>query len=338
MGNSNKMDIRYLEPGEYEKWDQFVDQSDCGTIFQQSLWLKPMADIQHLHFSIVACFKGGEMTGGMAFTWKKKFGFLPIIQIPVKTPFFGPVFMSAKTMYRSRSESQLHSVTAALNKFILSRFQLLSVSFPPAMTDIRPYSWNGFDTGIRYTYVSELHRDVQLREKFDPEVRRRIKKARELDHELIIDNSDNYMMQAWELEQQSFRRQHFRHSGFTKQAFLSFLKTLSDKGAIQVFTMILEGAPIASVVSVQEKTRGIAYNWQAGANKEHLTTGLNQLLHQQVIEYYSTEGYAHYDLMGADTGTIAKYKSTFNFPLVPMYSASKSRGITKLGMMIKKFI
>ena len=91
-------------------------------------------------------------------------------------------------------------------------------------------------------------------------------------------------------------------------------------------------------MTVHEKTKGIAYYWQAGASKEYLPTGLNQLLVQRVIEHYTSEGYKKFDFVGADTDTIARYKSTFNFPLVPMYSVSKSRGMTKFGLMIKKFV
>lgn len=338
MANSNKIDIRYLEPGEHALWDLFVDESEFGTIFQKSIWLKPLAEFQHLSFSIAACFKGGKIIGGMAFTWKKKFGLFPIMQIPLKTPFFGPVFVSSNTKYRSKIESQLHTVMNAFNDFILSRYQHFTVAFPPAVSDIRPYSWNGFETGIRYTYESKLDPDIQLQEEFDSDIRRRIKKAGELEHEVSIDNSDAYITHAWELEQQSFRRHHFQQSGFSKQEFLSFIKTLSGEGSAMVFSMIHDGAPIASVLTVHEKTRGIAYYWQAGANKEYLSTGLNQLLIQRIIEHYTSEGYKKFDLLGADTDTIARYKSTFNFPLVPMYSVSKSRGISKFGLMIKKFI
>jgi len=260
MGNSTKIDIRYLEPGEYEQWDHFVDESEFGTIFQKSIWLMPLAEFQHLSFSIAACFKGGKMIGGMAFTWKKKLGLFPIIQMPFKTPFFGPVFVSSNTRYRSKIESQLHSVMGAFNDFILSRYQYFSASFPPAMTDIRPYSWNGFETRIRYTYVSELNPDIQLQEGFNSDIRRRIKKAQELEHEVMIDNSDKFIAYAWELEQQSFRRQHFQQSGFSKQEFLSFIKIFSGEGSSMVFTMIYQGAPIASVVTVHEKTKGIARN------------------------------------------------------------------------------
>lgn len=338
MGTSNKIETRYLQEEEYPLWDAFVDQSPEGTIFQKSNWLRPLAKFQHLNFSIAACFKGGKMIGGLAFTWIKKFGLFPVIQIPLKTPFFGPVFISSNTKYRSKIESQLHTAMNALNDFIFSRYQHFIAAFPPALTDIRPYSWNGFETGIRYTYVGKLNSNIQLQESFDSDIRRRIKKAQELDHEVIMESSDTYINHAWELEQQSFKRQHFSQSGFTKQEFLSFIKTLSGEGSSMVFTMIHEGAPIASVVTVHEKTRGIAYYWQAGASKEYLSTGLNQLLIQRIIEHYVSEGYKKFDLMGADTDTIARYKSTFNFPLVPMYSVSKTRGVTKFGLMIKKFI
>jgi len=338
MASANKIETRYLKEEEYPLWDAFVDQSVEGSLFQKSIWLLSVAGFQDLNFDIVACYKGGKIVGGLAFTWKKKFGLFPIIQIPLKTPFFGPVFVSSNTRYRSKVESQLHTVMNALNDFILPRFQHFVASFPPAMSDIRPYSWNGFETRVRYTYVGDLASEVPLQENFESDIRRRIKKARELDHEVISSNSETCISHAWELEQQSFRRHHFQQFGFAKPEFQSFIETLSEAGLSRVFTMMHEGAPIASVVTMHEKSRGIAYYWQAGASKDHLSTGLTQLLIQEILDYYRSQGYSRFDLMGADTDTIARYKSTFNFPLVPMYSVSKSRGITKFGLQIKEFI
>ena len=78
---------------------------------------------------------------------------------------------------------------------------------------------------------------------------------------------------------------------------------------------------------ILDQATGTAYYWHAGADKDFLNTGLNQLL---VLKSF--------DFVGADTESIARYKSTYNFPLVPMYSVSKSRSIARLGMAIKNLI
>lgn len=38
-----KLTIRYLEKGEYDIWDEFVDESLYGTIFSKSYWLQKVS-------------------------------------------------------------------------------------------------------------------------------------------------------------------------------------------------------------------------------------------------------------------------------------------------------
>jgi len=338
MGTSNQIDIRYLETSEYDLWDQFVDGCKYGTIFHKSFWLLPISKPQHLKFDIAACFKGGKLVAGMAFTWKRKYGRIPVIQTPLKTPFFGPVISYSDTKYSSKIESQVQSTATALTNFLMSKFQLFQAQFPPSLTDIRPYVWNGFLPKVHYTYIGEIHEDSVPSENFEPDIKRRIKKALELDHRLIVDSSRENISFAWDLEQLSFKRQQFSITAFRKDDFISFVQKLVEKGSAEVFTITQNEDPVASVVMILDQSRGVAYYWMAGANKDYLSTGLNQLLIQLILEKYKASSFRWFDFVGADTDSIARYKSTFNFPLVAMYSVTKSRGLAKVGMMIKKVI
>ncbi len=69
-----------------------------------------------------------------------------------------------------------------------------------------------------------------------------------------------------------------------------------------------------------------------------MSTGLNQLLILKVLEYYQQTELNRFDFVGADTESIARFKSTFNLPLVPLYSVSKSRGAVRLGLQLKKYL
>lgn len=259
MATTNSIETRYLDSSEYELWDQFVDGSTHGTIFHKSLWLQPVAGFQKLSFSIVGSFKGGKLVGGIAFTWKKKFGLIPVIQMPIKTPFFGPVISYSDTKYRSKIESQVQSITTALCSFITSRYQYFHAQFPPSFTDVRPYVWNGFEARVHYTYVTDLQDNPELLEDFDSDIKRRIKKALELNHQLNIDNSAENISFAWKLEQLSFERQNFSLSSFGEVDFLSLIQILESKGASEVITMSHSGKPVASVVSILDRVKGVAY-------------------------------------------------------------------------------
>ena len=338
MGTTSKIETRYLQPEEYHLWDSFVDESRDGTIFHKTLWLKPISAWQNLNFSIAACFKGGKIVGGMAFTWKKKFGRIPVIQMPLKTPVFGPVISQSETKYQSKIERQVQATVQEISGFLMTKYQLFHAQFPPTVTDVRPYAWAGFNTAIHYTYRTQFNKDFNLPSIVESDINRRIKKASQLPYIHIVDNSKHYIGQAWDLEQKSFKRQKFQLDVNLRNKFTTLVQDLVRTNTAQVHTIDHDGKSVASIIMISDRAKKASYYWMAGADKDYLSTGLNQLLLIQVIQKYKDADFESIDLVGADTESIARYKSTFNLPLIPMYSVSKSRGIARLGIRIKNLI
>lgn len=335
MGAGSNIDTRYLTPEEYQLWDQFVDVCVDGTIFHKSTWLKPISALQNLNFSIAACFKGGELIGGMAFSWKKKFGLFPVIQIPARTFYFGPVIARSETQYQSKSESHHQSVVLALTKFLMFDYQMFRASFPPSVSDIRPYSWNGFQTSIHYTYRTDLIPEKDFLKSFDHSVRKQINKGKKLESAFHTENAVRDIRAAIELEQKSFRRQSFSMSPVSGTAFNDFVASLIENKLAQIYTISLNDTPVASRIVIQDRPKGIVYDWMAGADKNYLSTGLNQLLMYRVLEELQQSEFNYFDFGGAGTASIARYKSTFNFKLIPMYAVAKERGIAQIGEHLK---
>ncbi len=139
-------------------------------------------------------------------------------------------------------------------------------------------------------------------------------------------------------EQKSFQRQNFQQKSNNRNNFVEMVQKLVKENVAQVYTIDHEGKSVASIIMIQDLVKKAAYYWMAGADKEYLSTGLNQLLMIQVIQKYQKADFESFDLVGADTESIARYKSTFNFPLIPIYSASKERGLVQAGLIIKRIM
>ncbi|HKK40928.1 MAG TPA: GNAT family N-acetyltransferase [Bacteroidales bacterium] len=338
MAKSNNIETRYLETEEYSLWDTFVDQSKDGTIFHKTNWLRTFADWQHLKLCVAGCFKGTELTGGMAFTWKKKFGIIPVMQQPVKTPFFSPVIANSQTGYLSKIESQLNATLNSLIDFLSSEFKLLQIQFPPSFSDIRTFLWKDFESSVHYTYLTAIQQLEDLISVYDPSVRRQIKKGGEQNYSLYKDNSREFIEAAWELEQKSFKRQQLDMQYATNEDFVSFIELLAEQESAQTYTIKFEDRAIASQIVLLDNAKKSSYYWLAGVDNRYLSTGLNQLLLHKILTDLQDRGYQLFDFVGAGTKTIAKYKSTFNFPLVPMYSVRKAGTLVKFGLTVKKFI
>ena len=338
MAKSDNLNTRYLNRDEYDLWDRFVDRSAEGTIFHKSYWLSTFATWQHLQLRIAGCFKGDELAGGMAFTFKRKYGMIKVMQVPLKTPFFGPVLSDTETKYLSRTENHRHSVICSLIDFVMSEIGMFTAVLTPPFEDIRPFIWNGFSPGIHYTYIKEISNDTDLLDCYDSSVRRQIKKGEQQDYTFHTDNTKDFIFKARELEQRSFERQKLNLDYASGNDFFSFISDLAEKGNAQTYTIKQGDTAVASQIVIFDLPKKMAYYWLAGAEKQYLSTGLNQLLLHLVLKDIQEKGFRGFDFVGAGTESIARYKSTFNFPLVSMHSVTRTRGVTRLLLQIKEMI
>ena len=219
---------------------------------------------------------------------------------------------------------------------MMSGYSLFHAHFPPAFTDVRPYIWNGFATNLHYTYITRLAKGTDLSASYDPQVRRQIKKGEQLKHSFLAEDSRDLIISAWELEQKSYQRQRLDMRYAPKESFASFIGSLAGREAAKTYTVIFQDRAVASQIVILDQAKSTAYYWLAGADRDYLSTGLNQLLLHGVLVNLQELGYQSFDFVGAGTESIAKYKSTYNFPLVPMFSVSKAKGLASAGLMLKK--
>lgn len=59
-----EMMVREINPAEYELWNELVDVSPYGTIFQKSDWLTICKDSFNFDLNMYGCFHNEELVGG----------------------------------------------------------------------------------------------------------------------------------------------------------------------------------------------------------------------------------------------------------------------------------
>ncbi len=60
----DEIEVRELEPSEYNEWDLLVEKSQTGTLFHTSEWLGICRDVLSKDLKIYGCFRKGELVGG----------------------------------------------------------------------------------------------------------------------------------------------------------------------------------------------------------------------------------------------------------------------------------
>jgi hypothetical protein len=204
----------------------------------------------------------------------------------------------------------------------------------PSFRDIRPFTWSGFHAAVNYTFIGNIREGIDLASGYDPSLKRQIKKGEKLEFDFRKDNSPSVILHARDLEQRSFKRQGLRLEYGDEKGFTEWIMQLCAAGSAQTYMISHHGAAAGQII-ILDRPKKTAYYWLAGADQEILPTGLNQLFLHLVLTDLQEQGFEYFDFVGAGTESIARYKSTFNFPLVPFYSINFSRGLAGMALKIK---
>lgn len=329
--------VRYLKEEEHEAWDAFVDHSEYGTIFHKSYWNNAIFALDpQVSFQVVACFKEDRIIAGLSTGSMKKFGFIRTMVPPYASPFYGILFKERDTDMLSKLESYRYEVLDELLAFIEKEFQIIRLSLLPGFEDIRSFNLRSYTSEEKYTYLVDTSNPDLLFEKFLPALRRQIKKGEKLDYQIRELSGSGEMSIVYDLIETSYSRQ--RHSfRFGRQQFYDFMEQPELGKHLKVYSIWQEDKPVAAIVLLVD--RSTAYYWLAGVDPQFSNTGLNQVLMWQLLKKMPELGITSFDFMGANTPSIAKYKSGYNFMLVSYHQLSREsgRGARQL-MSVKRII
>ena len=93
---SKKYHVRILAETEYAEWDQLVELSPGGTVYNTSWWVDMIARLTGARMEIVGCFVGDNLCGGCAAYIRSWAGRLRVVAPPT-TPYNGFVLREPAT-------------------------------------------------------------------------------------------------------------------------------------------------------------------------------------------------------------------------------------------------
>jgi lipid II:glycine glycyltransferase (peptidoglycan interpeptide bridge formation enzyme) len=188
----------------------------------------------------------------------------------------------------------------------------------PDFTDIRPFTWNGWQSKVFYAYYLDTRTDMQTN--MDLSTRRTIAKAIRQGIEI---KPSHDISEFYELFSMTFRKQGLR-------------PPVSESFLTRIFDLVTSTASgemwIAQTPSAETITAHIilwdnrrAYAWSAGSQPRFGNTGAPSLLIQEEFNVLKKRGVNEYNLMSGNFPQFAYFTSGFNPRLVPYYGVSKSR-------------
>lgn len=278
-------------------------------------------------------FKGDEVVGLLPlFVHDRPVGRTVFSPPPtLGIPRLGPVVMPTSPKRRKQERVNRTFTEGVLERVgVGSRRTLFQMQLPTSYEDPRPYHWAGLNVEPMFTYVLET-RGFPLEDlfgTFSRSLRRDIRAGQDLDVTVEVEGIES----AQTVYEHIAQRYAEQGRGFpTRWEYVRDLtKALADTGHCQVYVArTADGEFLTGMITLMSNE--MAYAWQGGARSRYKGVYVNNLLHWRIIEDIVQNpprpSMTRYDLTGANTERLCRFKSKFSPDLVPYYYV-ESKGLS----------
>lgn len=326
----SEIEVRKLKRVEYKIWDELVDESSHGTIFHKSFWLITCSNALNKKLKIYGCFENGQLVGGCSLYTHKIKRFLKMASSIIEMTPYGGVILAPSTSTKVREREQIHRdiIKSLCNAFDNEHFDHIQITNSPDFVDVRPFTWNGWDSKIHYAYYLILN---DFEKRLSRDLKRNINKA--IKNEINIEKSDDITL-FYDLFEETFSRQCLKPpvtKEFLANVFDMLLK--HEKGEMWIAKTKSEGIAAAEIFVYDNKR---AYRWSAATHTELRKTGAYSLLLFEVFRDMQNKRFEEINLMAANTPQLAEFITGFNPKLVPYYGVEKTSSRYDLAKMLFK--
>jgi hypothetical protein len=311
-----------VEQIDFEAWERALPDSGFE-VFHLPGALRVLADHTDADLELYAGYKGDQPVALLpVFVTRPPVG--TVVQSPppsLGVPRLGPVLMPNSPKKRKREKlNQTFTEAVAEHFSVDSPLTLLRLVCNASYTDPRPYAWLDLRTETLFTYCLDIDgTDLDsIRSEFSSSLRREIRDAADLDVSVELEGMEGVR----EIHEDTASRFAEQDESYTRSwdYVRDLAETLDDRCRAYVVRGP-DGEYISGITVLY--SNDMAYFWQGGTRGTYEGTSVNSLVHWHIIEDIAAgdpiDSVSQYDLMGANTERLCRYKSKFGADLVPYY-------------------
>lgn len=322
-----------------ERWDKLMEVAPQSTIFHQFDWLRIMEKYTNTKLVCLVGLNGDEIFAAVPFFYEDRYGgFLRKLTsppYPTGVPSLGFVFPNSHKLRQSRCEHLLVNFQEELERYMRSKIKPNSIfiSTSPDLVDIRPFLWAGYSAIPRYTYIGDIRDGSLVWKKFNKTVRKNITKA-EKSGIIIEEGGEREYNLIVELLEKRYRNQGMKFDlprDYLREIYYRF-----HQKNLRIFVCNWKGERVGGLVVLVYKNKFLF--WLGGVSLKMEETYPNYLLFWKLMEWARSRGLEYFDLIGANTPSINKFKSQFGFDLKVYFWLQKSTLRHKLALNTIKLL
>jgi len=309
-----QLQVRELDSDEFRAWDALVAGSPQGTVFHTSDWLTKNAILLNQTLVLLGCYEDEELIGGCPLFLSNLYNLLKIASSKVtSTPYGGMMIANIESTKRREMELHTNKVTTTIREYIAQqRYDYVNLVNSPELQDIRPFTQNGWDSKVYYTYVLPIGEDMF--DQISKNARRSIRKAQKLG---MYATQYFDIEMYWDLTIDTFKKQNSLPP-FSKEHLVSMLNLIRDRGLGEMWVARTSSGEIAAAEVILRDTKNV-HRWSAASSEEHLNSGVVSLLLWEIFDSMRNHNYTSIDLAAGNTAHLSTFIASFNPNLVPYY-------------------
>lgn len=307
-------DVREIYPNEYPLWDELVQNSPQGTIFQLSDYLRICAEAFNKRLKIYGCFDNHDVLfGGCSLFIQKKFGLLKIASSTCnKTPYGSIILLNNHGKRRKIELMKSAAIRRLCDKMDEDYYFSITITNSPDFNDIRTLVWRGWKSDVMYTYYINLQ-ETRI-ENYSRNFRNNILKAQ--NNGIYIERSQD-LNRHYELLSQVWKKQNLyppADINFFSEV-LKFIKK-DNLGDLWVARDASDDIVASNIVLWDNKR---AYFWDAAINEKSRHIGPNHYLFYSIVDILKSLGFKEYNIMQANSPRLTYHALGADPILIPYF-------------------
>ncbi|RQG90186.1 GNAT family N-acetyltransferase [Natrarchaeobius halalkaliphilus] len=315
------IDVRLATDDDRERWNEYVRRSPQGTLCHELEALRVQAEYADATLHPLIGFKGQEVVGLFPlFEVKKRFVTTVFSPPPhLRVPYLGPAFLNLEKLKQRKRERRRQRFMDGCFEWISSELnpKYGHVRTSTGFEDARPFIWDGYDATPEYTYAVDLSiSEDELLMTFSSDARSNIRNTDEDRYEIGVGGPEEIRL----IHEQVRNRYESQGIGFdVPLEFVLDLADRSENGHVRPYTLRVDGEFVGGILALEY--RGTTSRWMGGVRTDaDVDVPTNDLLDWAIMEDGLESGLETYDLVGADTRRINRYKAKFDPALRTYYS------------------
>lgn len=250
---------------------------------------------------------------GITASFEKKIVGIPSIINP-QISYYQPLqIFSLHKKNPNENQIQEIEIQKMISQYYHKHYFKIDKNLSTQTSDIRGFLWSGLTCIPFYTYVFDLNNYSS--ENFFRKQRASLRKAESLGYSFVQRKDiDSFL----NLVEGTKKRQDWNFH-IPNALLKEYINELIDLGLVKQFSITNSTNRIISTMfCLMDQTNRIAYAWLASTALDELSNGASTLLFHSISEYLRAS-YDVFDLCGANTETIARFKASLGAELQVFY-------------------